>query len=91
MGLVTGSFPSLRQLFCIKSIFSTKDQCGTDYSLNRKAAYELKSPSVWNPKGITKTSEIVATVGGSKNESQERLYGHGGPTKSNCRVASGHA
>jgi hypothetical protein len=68
LGLVSGSLSSLRQIFNVKSIFSTQEN-------SSKRAYELgsrNSPN-WKSNGIMKTSEVITVVEEGKNESQERI------------------
>jgi hypothetical protein len=68
LGLVSGSLSSLRQLFNIKSIFSTQEN-------SSGRAYELGSRNGpnWKSKGIMKTSEVTTVVEEGKNDSQERI------------------
>jgi hypothetical protein len=68
LGLVSGSLSSLRQLFNIKSIFSTQEN-------SSGRAYELgtRNGPNWKSKGIMKTNEVTTEVEEGKNESQERI------------------
>ncbi|KAF9889616.1 hypothetical protein FE257_007124 [Aspergillus nanangensis] len=88
MGLLAGSLSSVRQLFRIKSIFSTHDQSTANVgSKYPPASYELRKRSAWNDYGIMKTSEVHTTVDEfTRPESQEHIvpiYGQGDSVRAN--------
>jgi hypothetical protein len=63
--LVSGGLSSLRQLFNIKSIFSTQEN-----SSGRASELGSHNGPNWKSKSIMKTSEVTTVVKG-KNESQD--------------------
>lgn len=90
VGLLAGSLSSVRQLFKIRSIFSTNGQSTGADSKGLGASYELRKKVPWKDHGIIKTSELHTTVNEfTRLESQERIvpiYGQGDSVRTNVSV-----
>lgn len=81
IGLLAGSLSSVRQLFKIRSIFSSHERSTGPDSKLASGNYELRKKAPWKDRGIMKTSELHTRVDELvRPESQERIvpiYGQG--------------